>query len=59
MDLFCTFVGLKALSVCVRIGTGKDNCKHLMYVMHNLELSEQEIIRRQSLDELRSLGVEP
>ena len=27
--------------------------------MQNLELSEQEIIRRQSLDELRSLGVEP
>jgi lysyl-tRNA synthetase class 2 len=28
-------------------------------VMHNLELSEQEIIRRQSLDELRELGIEP
>ncbi len=27
--------------------------------MQNLELSEQEIIRRQSLDELRQLGVEP
>ncbi|MDO5664903.1 MAG: lysine--tRNA ligase [Bacteroidia bacterium] len=27
--------------------------------MHHLELSEQEIIRRQSLDELRSLGIEP
>ncbi len=27
--------------------------------MHNSELSEQEIIRRQSLDELRMLGVEP
>lgn len=27
--------------------------------MHNLELSEQEIIRRQSLDELRELGIEP
>jgi len=27
--------------------------------MSNLELSEQEIIRRQSLDELRQLGVEP
>src|SRR5690554_4960352 len=27
--------------------------------MNNLELSEQEIIRRQSLDELRKLGVEP
>jgi len=27
--------------------------------MNNLELSEQEIIRRQSLDELRRLGVEP
>ncbi len=27
--------------------------------MHNLELSEQEIIRRQSLDELRQLGIEP
>lgn len=27
--------------------------------MSNLELSEQEIIRRQSLDELRKLGVEP
>lgn len=27
--------------------------------MQNIELSEQEIIRRQSLDELRSLGVEP
>ena len=27
--------------------------------MHNSELSEQEIIRRQSLEELRTLGVEP
>ena len=27
--------------------------------MNNLELSEQEIIRRQSLDELRKMGVEP
>ncbi len=27
--------------------------------MQNIELSEQEIIRRQSLDELRSLGIEP
>ena len=27
--------------------------------MHNLELSEQEIIRRQSLDELRHMGIEP
>lgn len=27
--------------------------------MHNSELSEQEIIRRQSLEELRALGVEP
>ena len=27
--------------------------------MHNLELSEQEIIRRQSLEELRKLGIEP
>ncbi|MDR0332903.1 MAG: lysine--tRNA ligase [Dysgonamonadaceae bacterium] len=27
--------------------------------MHNLELSEQEILRRQSLDELRKLGIEP
>ena len=27
--------------------------------MHHLELSEQEIIRRQSLDELRNLGIEP
>lgn len=27
--------------------------------MHNLELSEQEIIRRQSLDELREMGIEP
>ncbi|HHX32341.1 MAG TPA: lysine--tRNA ligase [Bacteroidales bacterium] len=27
--------------------------------MHNLELSEQEIIRRQSLDELRRMGIEP
>ncbi|MDD2299572.1 MAG: lysine--tRNA ligase [Fermentimonas sp.] len=27
--------------------------------MHNLELSEQEIIRRQSLEELRELGIEP
>ena len=27
--------------------------------MHNLELSEQEIIRRQSLDELRKFGIEP
>ena len=27
--------------------------------MHHLELSEQEIIRRQSLDELRQLGIEP
>lgn len=27
--------------------------------MHNLELSEQEIIRRQSLDELRQMGIEP
>jgi lysyl-tRNA synthetase class 2 len=27
--------------------------------MHNLELSEQEIIRRQSLDELRHIGIEP
>lgn len=27
--------------------------------MHNSELSEQEVIRRQSLDELRALGVEP
>lgn len=27
--------------------------------MNNLELSEQEIIRRQSLDELRTLGIEP
>ena len=27
--------------------------------MHHLELSEQEIIRRQSLNELRNLGIEP
>lgn len=27
--------------------------------MHNLELSEQEIIRRQSLEELRKFGIEP
>ena len=27
--------------------------------MHNLELSEQEVIRRQSLAELRELGIEP
>jgi lysyl-tRNA synthetase class 2 len=27
--------------------------------MQNLELSEQEILRRQSLDELRKLGIEP
>jgi lysyl-tRNA synthetase class 2 len=27
--------------------------------MHHLELSEQEILRRQSLDELRKLGIEP
>ena len=27
--------------------------------MHHLELSEQEIFRRQSLDELRNLGIEP
>ncbi|HPD86559.1 MAG TPA: lysine--tRNA ligase [Proteiniphilum sp.] len=27
--------------------------------MNNLELSEQEIIRRQSLDELRNMGIEP
>ncbi len=27
--------------------------------MHNLELSEQEIFRRQSLDELRKLGINP
>lgn len=27
--------------------------------MHNSELSEQEVIRRQSLEELRALGVEP
>ena len=27
--------------------------------MHHLELSEQEIIRRQSLDELRNLGINP
>ena len=27
--------------------------------MHNLELSEQEILRRESLDELRELGIEP
>ena len=27
--------------------------------MNNLELSEQEIIRRQSLDELRKMGIEP
>lgn len=27
--------------------------------MHHLELSEQEIIRRQSLEELRKLGIEP
>lgn len=27
--------------------------------MHHLELSEQEIFRRQSLDELRKLGIEP
>lgn len=27
--------------------------------MHTLELSEQEIIRRESLDELRKLGIEP
>jgi len=27
--------------------------------MHNFDLSEQEIIRRQSLDELRKLGIEP
>lgn len=27
--------------------------------MNNLELSEQEIIRRQSLDELRKLGIDP
>ena len=29
------------------------------FTMHNLELSEQEIIRRQSLDELRHIGIEP
>ena len=27
--------------------------------MHHSELSEQEIIRRQSLNELRNLGIEP
>src|SRR5690554_2129139 len=27
--------------------------------MHNLELSEQEVIRRQSMTELRELGIEP
>jgi lysyl-tRNA synthetase, class II len=27
--------------------------------MINLDLSEQEIIRRQSLDEIRSLGINP
>lgn len=27
--------------------------------MANLELSEQELIRRQSLDKLRELGIEP
>lgn len=31
----------------------------LYLVMHNLELSEQEVIRRQSLAELRGLGIEP
>ena len=31
----------------------------LYLVMHNLELSEQEVIRRQSLAELRELGIEP
>ena len=27
--------------------------------MHHLELSEQEVFRRQSLDELRKLNIEP
>lgn len=31
----------------------------LYLVMHNLELSEQEVIRRQSLAKLRELGIEP
>lgn len=43
--------------------TSKGNYFVLLYefyfTMHNLELSEQEIIRRQSLDELRQMGIEP
>ena len=43
--------------------TSKGNNFVLLYefyfTMHNLELSEQEIIRRQSLDELRQIGIEP
>ena len=27
--------------------------------MQNIELSEQELVRRQSLDELKQMGVEP
>ncbi len=33
--------------------------KKIYIKMHHLELSEQEIFRRQSLDELRKLGIEP
>src|SRR5690554_384310 len=39
------------------IAAGEGAAKHP--IMHNLELSEQEIIRRQSLEELKQLGIEP
>ena len=35
------------------------NNKNKRIYMANLELSEQELIRRQSLDKLRELGIEP
>jgi lysyl-tRNA synthetase class 2 len=47
-NIFCIFAPLK---------TEKTNSTQI--TMNNLELSEQEIIRRGSLDELRRLGIEP
>ena len=50
MDLFCSPIGLQYLCTLKYI-TLKE--------MNVLELSEQEIVRRNSLNELRAMGIEP
>ena len=50
MDLFCSPLGLQYLCT-LKYKTLKE--------MNVLELSEQEIVRRNSLNELRAMGIEP